>query len=70
MVGIKFYYIDQDGDVISLTNQDDLDEAMTAVTGTLKVVATKHIDEAKNVLMQSFRDCESVLNQSMSSNFP
>jgi hypothetical protein len=71
MVGIKFYYIDSDGDVISLTNQDDLDEAMTAINGVLKVVASKNIDEAKMTLMEAVRSSESVLNQSMSSiNFP
>jgi len=73
MVGIKFYYIDHEQDIISITNQGDLDEAQNVLNGVLKLVATRNIEEARAPLMESvigrsniIRNSD-ILNQSMSS---
>ena len=62
---IKFYYKDTDGDVISLTNQSDLDEAYKVMgKGNLKLVIAKNIQQALKMLAGS---TDSELNMSIAS---
>lgn len=42
---LKFYYMDQEGDIISITNQGDLDEARCEPT--LKLVIARNVDDAR-----------------------
>jgi hypothetical protein len=45
---LKFYYIDQDGDIISVSNQSDLNEAFKEMApGKVRLVVAKDIDSAK-----------------------
>lgn len=45
---LKFYYIDQDGDIISITNEGDLKEAQREYPdGRLKLILTETLDQAK-----------------------
>ena len=65
---IKFYYMDQEGDIISITNQGDLDEARCEPS--LKLVIAKNVEEARIGLSGSAGSVlnrSEILNQSMSS---
>lgn len=63
---LKFYYMDQEGDVISITNQGDLDEARCEPT--LKLVISRNVEDAKlGLLGGNLNRSESILNQSMNS---
>ena len=42
---LKFYYMDQEGDIISITNQGDLDEARCEPT--LKRVIARNVEDAR-----------------------
>lgn len=42
---LKFYYMDQEGDIISITNQGDLDEARCEPT--LKLVIARNVEDAR-----------------------
>ena len=62
----KFYYIDTDGDIISITNQGDLDEAYQVEVETaqkLRLFIAKNIDEVRDNIDMN----KSMLNQSMTS---
>lgn len=56
---LKFFYMDQEGDIISITNQGDLDEARCEPS--LKLVIAKNVEEARVGLSGS---ATSVLNRS------
>ena len=43
---VKFYYMDTDGDIISITSQSDLEEAQQ-VMSQLKLVICKGLEDAK-----------------------
>lgn len=45
---IKFYYMDHEGDIISVTHQKDLDEARTVPS--LRIVISKDVEEARQIL--------------------
>ena len=66
---LKFYYMDQEGDIISITNQGDLDEARCEPT--LKLVIARNVEDARIGLSGSagslLNRSESLLNQSMNS---
>jgi hypothetical protein len=60
--------MDQDGDIISITNQGDLEEALTEPS--LKLVIAKSVEDAGSFLAgnaQSVMNRSEILNQSMSS---
>lgn len=58
--------MDQEGDVISITNQGDLDEARCEPT--LKLVISRNVEDAKlGLLGGNLNRSESILNQSMNS---
>ena len=63
---IKFYYMDNDGDIISISNQSDLDEARTEPS--LKLVIANSVEEARAGLSACMNRSEYNLNQSMTSN--
>ena len=42
---LKFYYMDQEGDIISITNQGDLDEARCEPS--LKLVIARNVEDAR-----------------------
>ena len=66
---IKFYYMDQEGDIISITNQGDLDEARCEPS--LKLIIAKNVEEATVGLSggaPSMLGRSEVLNQSLTSN--
>lgn len=56
---LKFFYTDEDGDTITVTNQSDLDQARMSV-GQLKLYL------ADNVLVANDAMSEQILNRSMS----
>ena len=63
---LKFYYMDQEGDIISITNQGDLDEARCEPT--LKLVIARNVEDARMCLSDgALNRSESILNQSMNS---
>lgn len=62
---IKFYYIDQDGDIISISGQGDLDEARQVLNGQLRLVCAKSNEEARQVLGESAINRSEILNQSV-----
>ena len=61
----KFYYLDQDGDIISVTNQLDLDEAFKEMSlGKVKLVLARDIDQARQAIGNSELCKTEMLNQS------
>jgi hypothetical protein len=47
----KFFYIDHDGDLITISNQDDLDEAMDMPeVETFKIFIESSIEKVKEVI--------------------
>jgi len=42
---LKFYYMDHEGDIISVTHQKDLEEARSVPS--LRIVLTKNVEEAR-----------------------
>ena len=65
---IKFFYMDHEGDIISVTHQKDLDEARTVPS--LRMVLAKSVDEARQVLSSGPASIMNMsLNQSMSSGY-
>ena len=50
MTKIKFYYIDEDKDIISIANEEDFKEAINAISGIIKLIATESISEAFSLL--------------------
>ena len=62
---IKFYYVDSDGDIISITNQGDLQEAYEVLNGQVRLVVAKNLDEAKQIIGESSVNRSEILNQSM-----
>ena len=53
----KFYYLDSDGDMISLSCQEDFTEAIDSMDGTIKLIIEESLESAKISidLDQSFR---------------
>jgi len=48
MVGLKYFYMDSDGDIISVSNQSDLHEANQEFQGSqLRLFIAKDIEEAR-----------------------
>lgn len=62
---IKFYYIDQDGDIISISGQGDLDEAYQVLNGSMRLVCAKNNEEARQILGESAVNRSEILNQSI-----
>ena len=59
---IKLYYMDEDGDIVSVTGQGDLDEAKEAMVGTMRFVVASNNDVARQILGQSAIDRSQLLN--------
>lgn len=63
---VKFYYVDSDGDIISITNQNDLTEAYSIIPkGQLRLIIAKSIDEAKEAIGVAAINRSQVLNSSI-----
>ena len=45
---IKFYYMDHEGDIISVTHQKDLDEARSVPS--LRMVIARDVEDARQIL--------------------
>lgn len=59
---LKLYYLDEDGDIISVSCQSDLDEAMRLLMGRIKLAMAYSKDEASHCLLKgSFASCDSFL---------
>ena len=67
---IKLYYMDDDGDIVSITGQGDLEEAKQVVDGPLRLVAATSNEEAREALGESAVNRSAVLNQSLSMGQP
>jgi hypothetical protein len=59
---MKFYYIDQDGDIISISCQGDLDEAYQVLNGSIRLVCASNNEEARQVLGESAINRSEILN--------
>ena len=71
----KFFYMDDESEVISITSQEDLTEALTIEDlSSLKLTVAKSIAEATQILYEQLRESKSIansINQSMVSlNYP
>lgn len=59
--GFKFYYMDEDNEMISINSQYDLEEALSIEDlSSLKLIASANVNEARQQLCQDISD-----NQSM-----
>ena len=48
---LKFYYIDEDGDVISITSEADFEEALQVLADNqLRLIVAENIDQAREIL--------------------
>lgn len=48
---LKFFYVDQDGDMISITTENDLKEAIREISdGRLKLGLAENLEKAKSIL--------------------
>ena len=61
---LKLFYMDEDGDIISLTSQSDLEEAFQVMAGKVRVVMAKTIDEAREALVGGSVAAADALNRS------
>ena len=62
---LKFYYIDQDGDIISITCQGDLNEAYQVLNDSqIRFVCAKNNEEARQILGESAAKRSEFLYQS------
>ena len=59
---IKLYYIDEDGDIVSISSQGDLGEAKQVINGPMRLVAATSPDEARQVLGESALNRSEMLN--------
>jgi len=59
---IKLYYIDEDGDIVSITGQGDLEEAKQVINGPMRLVAATSNEEARQVLGESALNRSEMLN--------
>ena len=50
-MNFKFFYVDSEGDMISITSQDDLDEALECMQSTqaLKLILEESIEAARRI---------------------
>jgi len=64
----KFYYLDEDNEMISINSQSDLNEALSIEDlSSLKLTVAGNLDEARNQLFKQISDTQSIresLNQS------
>ena len=56
----KFYYVDSDGDVISITSNEDLKEAQKS--GVNKLLLTNNQNDANDKLNSSILNCSTVMS--------
>ena len=56
----KFYYVDSDGDVISITSNEDLREAQKS--GVNKLLLTNNQNDANDKLNSSILNCSTVMS--------
>ena len=59
---LKLFYLDYDGDVISVTGQDDLDECNMLVTKKFALCST--VQEARELLSLGQSEASGLLNKS------
>lgn len=50
--GLKLFYMDDEGDVISVTCQSDLDQAIQAMAAKVKLIFAQNEDEARQSLVR------------------
>jgi hypothetical protein len=60
--------MDEDGDIVSITGQGDLDEAKQAMVGTMRLVIARNNNEARQILGESEMNRSQLLNSSFQQN--
>jgi SpoU rRNA methylase family enzyme len=61
MTQLKFYYLDQDGDIITVSNQSDLSEALNEVKPD-RIIIADNVDQARESIGFSNMQRSSVLS--------
>lgn len=61
---LKVYYMDEDGDIISITSQSDLEEAYQVLQSKVRVALCQSIDGARETLAGGFNAAADALNRS------
>ena len=63
LADFKFFYMDDESEVISITSQEDLTEALTIEDlSSLKLTVAKSIAEATQILYEQLRESKSIAN--------
>lgn len=61
---LKVYYMDEDGDIISITSQSDLEEAYQVLQGKVRVAVCPSIEAAREALVGGINAANDALNRS------
>lgn len=61
---LKVFYMDEDGDIISITSQSDLEEAYQVLQTKIRLALCHTIDEAREALVGGLNAANDALNRS------
>ena len=61
---LKVFYMDEDGDIISITSQSDLEEAYQVLQNKVRVALCQSIDQAREALVGGINAANDALGRS------